>query len=47
MFRQAALLGLLADGIRDLVFEIRIGVDDVPALGLGRRRRGSCIVHPS
>ncbi len=29
---EPALLGLLADGFRDLVLEVRVGVDDVPAL---------------
>ena len=44
----AALLGLFADGFGDFIFEIGISMDDVPALGLGRRRRsGSCFVHRS
>jgi hypothetical protein len=47
MLGEPALLGLLADRIRDLVLEIRIGVDDVPALRLGRRRRFSGVVHRS
>jgi hypothetical protein len=34
---QAALLGLVLDRLGDLVLEVRIGVDDVPALS--RRRR--------
>ena len=45
MIGEAALLGLLADRIRDLVLEVRIGVDDVPALGLAGvacRSRLSC-----
>src|SRR6476620_5317759 len=31
-FVEPALLRLLADRVRDLLFEIRIGVDDIPAL---------------
>ena len=30
---EAALLGLIADRFSDLVLEIRVGVDDVPAFG--------------
>src|SRR4029079_7392350 len=45
MLGEPALLGLLADRIRDLVLEIRIGVYDVPALRLGRRRCLSGVVH--
>jgi len=44
--REAALLRLLADRVRDLVLEIRVGVDDVPALGLGCRDRVRHLISP-